>query len=167
MCTDFTDINKACPKGHYPLPSINKFIDFNSSHVVVSFLDTILGYHHILKDLEDIEKTAFIMDEGVFYYKIIPFRLKYAGVTYQMLVSSIFKDIVEMTVEVYVNDMVVKSQTLEDHPSDIKRVFNVLYKTGMKLNSKKCTFKVRAAKFFEYIVFERGIEANPNNIKII
>lgn len=66
MCIDFTNLNKACPKDHYPLSSIERLIDSTSGYAVISFLDAILGYHQILMDPEDAEKTNFIIEEGVF-----------------------------------------------------------------------------------------------------
>lgn len=67
----------------------------------------------------------------------------------------------------YVGDMVVKRRTLEDHLSDIQRIFDILDKATMRLNSKKCTFGVKPCKSLGYIVFERGIKANSEKIKAI
>lgn len=71
------------------------------------------------------------------------------------------------TIEVYVDDMMVKSHTLEDHLNDIRQVINILDKTGMKLNPEKYTFGLKARKFLGYIDSKRGIEANPEKIKAI
>lgn len=79
----------------------------------------------------------------------------------------IFKDLVEMTVEIYVDDMVVKIRTLEDHLNNIQMIFDILDKVSMRLNPEKYIFKVRAEKYLGYIVSERGIETNPNKIKAI
>lgn len=147
MCVDFIDLNKTCSKDHYPLPSINRLVESTLGHAMVSFLDAILVYHQILMDPEDAEKTTFITDKRVFCYKVIIFGLKNAGATYQRLVSDIFKDLLETIVEAHVDNMVVKSQTLKDHPSDIQMIFNMLDKASMKLNPKKYNFGVRASKF--------------------
>lgn len=157
MCLDFTNLNKACLLDHYPLPSIDKLVDSILGPVVVSFLDAILGYHQIFMDSKNTEKTAFITDKGVFCYKVMPFGLKNVGVIYQRLMSCIFKDLVGTTGEVYLDDMVVKSQILKDHSGDIQRVFDVLDKAGLKLNPKKGTFRVKADKFLGFMVSERGI----------
>lgn len=68
--------------------------------------------------------------------------------------SGIFKDMVGTTVEVHVDDIVVKSRSLEKHPDDIQKIFDVLEKAGIKLNLKKCTFRVKAGKFLRYIVLK-------------
>lgn len=70
-------------------------------------------------DPEDAEKTVFITDEGVFWYKVMPFGLKNAGVKYQRFMTGIFKDLIRTTVEVNVDNLVIKSHTLEAHLSDI------------------------------------------------
>lgn len=105
--------------------------------------------------------------KGFFCYKVMLFGLNNIGATYQRLVSNIFKYLVGMTVEVYVDDIVVKSQTLQDHLGNIYMIFDVLDKAGMKLNPEKYTFRIRAGKFLGYIVSKRSIKANPNKIKAI
>lgn len=100
VCIDFTDLNKMCLKDYYPLSSINKLVDSTSGYVVVPFLDTISGYHQIMMDTENAEKSAFIMAEEVFCYMVMLFGLKNAGATYQKLVSTIFKDMVGATIKV-------------------------------------------------------------------
>ncbi|RDY09021.1 hypothetical protein CR513_06679, partial [Mucuna pruriens] len=83
MCTDYTDLNKACPKDSYPLPSIDRLVDGVSGHALLSFMDTYSGYNQIWMHPADEEKTAFITEEGAFCYKVMSFALKNAGATYQ------------------------------------------------------------------------------------
>ena len=83
VCVDFTDLNKACPKDPFPLPKIDQLVDSMAGHERMSFLDAFQGYHQIALRKEDQEKTAFITPRGVFFYKVMPFRLKNAGATYQ------------------------------------------------------------------------------------
>lgn len=105
--------------------------------------------------------------KGFFCYKVMLFGLNNIGATYQRLVSNIFKYLVGMTVEVYVDDIVVKSQTLQDHLGNIYMIFDVLDKAGMKLNPEKYTFRIRAGKFLGYIVSKRGIKSYPYKTKAI
>lgn len=106
---DFTDLNKTYSKDYYPLPSIDRSVDSISGYVVVLFLDIISGYHQILMDPKMLRRSPSSQMNGFFCYKVMPFGLKNAGVIYQGLMSDIFKDLVGTTVEVYVDDMVVKS----------------------------------------------------------
>ena len=97
----------------------------------------------------------------------MPFGLKNAGATYQRLVNAMFKNQVGRNVEVYVDDMLVKSKQAPDHLLDLKETFSALRKYGMKLNPEKCAFGVGSGKFLGYMVSRRGIEANPEKIQAI
>ncbi|XP_019241234.1 PREDICTED: uncharacterized protein LOC109221226 [Nicotiana attenuata] len=97
----------------------------------------------------------------------MPFGLKNAGSTYQRLVTKMFKDQLGKTMEVYIDDMLVKSAKKKDHIDHLKEAFEILRKYGMKLNPKKYAFGVASGKFLGYLVSERGIEVNPDRIKAI
>ncbi|RVW52832.1 Transposon Ty3-I Gag-Pol polyprotein [Vitis vinifera] len=107
---------------------------------MLSFLDAFSGYHQILMSSADEEKTTFITPHGPYCYKVMPFGLKNAGATYQRLMTKIFKPLVGRTVEVYIDDIVVKSKTREEHVLHLQEVFHLLRKYDMKLNSSKCAF---------------------------
>ena len=83
MCTDYTDLNRACPKDTYPLPNIDMLVDGASGFQVLSFLDVYFRYNQIIMHLPDKEKMTFITEDANFCYKAMPFDLKNAGVTYQ------------------------------------------------------------------------------------
>uniref|UniRef100_A0A2N9GLE6 Uncharacterized protein n=1 Tax=Fagus sylvatica TaxID=28930 RepID=A0A2N9GLE6_FAGSY len=140
MCVDFTDLNKACPKDSYPLPRIDQLVDSTAGHKLLSFMDAFSGYNQIRMEEEDQEKTAFITSRGLFCYKVMPFGLKNAGATYQRLVNKMFHDQIGRNVEVYVDDMLVKSKENEDHLKDLKETFQALRTYNMKLNPEKCAF---------------------------
>ncbi|XP_076899519.1 uncharacterized protein LOC143553398 [Bidens hawaiensis] len=89
------------------------------------------------------------------------------GATYQRLVNMMFKDQLGKTMEVYIDDMVVKSKRAEDHLRDLEEAFNILDQYNMKLNPSKCYFGVKAGKFLGYMVTKRGIEASPEQIEAI
>ncbi|XP_014511627.1 uncharacterized protein LOC106770327 [Vigna radiata var. radiata] len=82
MCTDYTDLNKACLKDSYPLPSIDVLVDGASGHQILSFLDAYSGYNQIPMHGPDREKTAFMADQANFCYEVMPFGLKNVGATY-------------------------------------------------------------------------------------
>ena len=113
---------------------------------------------------EDQEKTSFITDRGTYCYKVMPFGLKNAGATYQRLVNKMFSGLLGKAMEVYIDDMLVKSSRYEDHIPHLKECFIILNKYRMKLNPAKCTFGVPSGEFLGYLVTERGIEANPKQI---
>ena len=101
---------------------------------------------------EDQEKTAFITSRSLFCYKAMPFGLKNAGATYQRLVNKMFHNQIGRNVEVYVDDMLVKSKENEDHLADLKKTFQALRGYNMKLNPGKCAFGVCSSKFLGFMV---------------
>uniref|UniRef100_A0A2N9HJS8 RNA-directed DNA polymerase n=1 Tax=Fagus sylvatica TaxID=28930 RepID=A0A2N9HJS8_FAGSY len=167
ICVDFTDLNKACPKDSYPLPRIDQRVDSTAGHKLLSFMDAFSGYNQIQMTEEDQEKTAFITSRGLFCYKAMPFGLKNTGATYQKLVNKMFHDQIGRNVEVYVDDMLVKSKKDENHLADLKETFQALRRYNMKLNPAKCVFGVSSGKFLGFMVLQHGIEANPDKIKAI
>ena len=92
LCIDFTDINRACPKDSFPLPRINLIVDATAGHELLSFLDTFSGYNQISIDPSDQEKTSFVTGQCTYCYRVMPFRLKNAGATYQRLVNRMFQN---------------------------------------------------------------------------
>ena len=126
MCVDFTNLNKACPKDSYSLPRIDQLVDLTASHQLLSFMDAFSGYNQIKMDEADQEKTPFITSQGLFCYKVMPFGLKNAGATYQRLVNQMFRPQIGRNVEVYVDDMLVKSLDEEKHLDNLKETFDTL-----------------------------------------
>ncbi|GJV42798.1 reverse transcriptase domain-containing protein [Tanacetum coccineum] len=114
MCVDFTDLNKACPQDCYPLPEIDWKVESLCGYPFKCFLDAYKGYHQIQMAKDDEEKTAFHTSQGVYCYTKMPFGLKNAGATYQRLVDNAFEGQVGRNLEVYVDDLVIKSHTEDD-----------------------------------------------------
>ena len=119
---------------------------------MLSFLDAFSGYHQIPMAPADEEKTAFITPHGLYYYKVMPFGLKNVGATYQRLMTKIFKPLVGHTMEVYIDDIMVKSKTRGEHALHLQEVFHLLRKYDMKLNPSKYAFGVSAGKFLGFMV---------------
>jgi hypothetical protein len=109
MCVDFTDLNRACLNDSFPLPRIDLLVDSASGHELLTSMDTFSGYNQIHMDEVDQEKTSFITDRSLYCYKMMSFGLKNVGATYQRLVKKMFRDQIGRNVEVYVDDMLVKS----------------------------------------------------------
>ncbi|GAU39516.1 hypothetical protein TSUD_68800 [Trifolium subterraneum] len=119
MCVDFTDLNKACPKDPYPLPSIDRLIDGASA-----FMSNTYNYH----------------------YTVMPFGLKIAGATYQRLMDRLFAHQIGKNLEVYIDDMVVKTTSKGEHHEDLKDILASVRKYNMRLNPAKCSFGVQAGR---------------------
>lgn len=97
----------------------------------------------------------------------MPFGLKNAGSTYQRLVNKLFANLIGKTMDVYIDDMIIKSKQTRDHNLHLRQTFAVLRKYNMKLNPTKCSFRVTSGKFLGYLVTKREIEADPNQIKTV
>ena len=164
---DFTHLNKACPKDSYPLPRIDQIVDATTGYNRMSFLDAYSDYNQIPMNPEDRIHTAFVTQKGMFCYRVMPFGLKNAGATYQRLMNKMFTKQLGRIIEVYIDDMVIKSREANQHLRDIDECFQVLRYYKMRLNHVKCAFGVSSGQFLGHIVTKRGIEANPTKFQSI
>jgi len=151
-CVDFTDLNKACTKDSFPLPRIDQLVDSTAGHKLLMLMDAFSGYNQIKIAKEDQEKTTFITSQGLYCYRVIPFGLKNAGATYQRLVNKMFSKQIGRNMEVYVNNMLVKSKKELAHLDDLREMFATLRQYQMKLNPSKCAIGVASGKFLGFMV---------------
>ena len=133
----------------------------------MSFLDAFQGYHQIPLALDNQEKTSFITPIGNYHYKVMPFGLKNAGSTYQRMITKMFEAQMGKNIEVYIDDMVVKSKIVSKHIGDLTNIFKILRGHKLRLNASKCSFRVGSRKFLGYMVTHRGIEVNPDQVRAI
>ena len=127
-------------------------------------MDAYSGYNQIKMHPTDEDKTEFITDRGIYCYRVMPFGLKNVGETFQRMVNKIFEEQMRRTMEVYVNDMLVKSLLCADYMQHLSEAFNHLRKYKVRLNPEKCTFEVASEKFLGYLITQWGIEVNPDQI---
>ena len=97
----------------------------------------------------------------------MPFSLKNAGLTYQQMMTKMFESRLGKNVEVYIDDIVVKSKLVSEHLADLSSIFQILRRHKLRLNASKCSFGVGSGKFLGYMVTHRGIEVNPDQIRAI
>ena len=138
-----------------------------AGHELLSSMDAHSGYNQILIYEIDKDHTSFITDRGLYCYKAMSFGLKNVGATYQRLVNMMFKDLIGKTLEVYVDDILVKSKMARDHVEHLGQMFEIFRKYRIKLNPLKCAFGVSSGKFLGFMVNKRRIEANPEKIKVL
>ena len=147
MCVDFTDLNKACPKDPFPMPKIDQLVDATVGHPRMSFLDAFQGYHQIPLALDNQEKTTFVTPIRNYHYKVMSFELKNAGSIYQRMMTRMFESQLGKNIEIYIDDMVVKSKMVSEHLGDLQAIFEILRKYKLRLNASKCSFDVGSGKF--------------------
>ena len=116
---------------------------------------------------EDMEKTTFVTLWGTFCYKVMSFGLKNDGAIYQRAMVALFHDMMHKEIEVYMDDMIAKSKTEEEHLVNLWKLFERLRKYPLRLNPAKCTFGVKSRKLLGFIVSQKGIEVNPDKVKAI
>ena len=146
---DFTDLNKAHPKDPFLMPRIDQLMDPFPMLV------------------QSCPKEAFITPTRNYHYKVLPFGLKNAESTYQRMMTKMFEPQLSKNIEVYIDDMVVKSKVVSEHIGDLGNIFEILRKHKLRLNAFKCSFGVGSDKFLCYMVTHHGIEVNPDQVKAI
>ncbi|GJR03296.1 reverse transcriptase domain-containing protein [Tanacetum coccineum] len=162
MSVDFKDLNIACPQDGYPPPEIDWKVESLCGYPFKCFLNAYKGYHQIKMAKDDEEKMAFITNQGIFCYLKMSFGLKNAGATYQRLVDKAFQRQIGRNLEVYVDDLVIKSRTEEEIIRDIAETFKTLRQINMKLNPKKCSFGMQEGMFLGYKVNTDGLKVCPD-----
>ncbi|XP_070023446.1 uncharacterized protein [Nicotiana sylvestris] len=118
-------------------------------------------------DEEDAEKIAFITPWGTYCYRVMPFSLKNTGATYMRTMTTIFHDMIQREIEIYVDDVIIKSKKQSDHVKDLRKFFQRLHGYNLKLNPAKCAFGVASGKLLGFVVSRHGIELDPSKIKAI
>ena len=131
------------------------------------FLDAYSGYYQIKMAESDQAATAFITPYGPFCFNTMPFGLKNKGATYQRMIQTCLEKKIGKTMEVYIDDVVVKTRHIDSLIDDLRLTFDNLRTYDIKLNLEKCVFGVPAGKLLGFIVSSRGIEANPAKIRAL
>jgi hypothetical protein len=134
VCIDFHNLNKATPKDEYPMPIANMLINNAYGHRVISFLDDNAGYNQIFMAEEDMSKTAFRCPGfiGLFEWVVMTFGLKNVGATYQMAMNLIFHDLLGIILEIYIDDVIVKSDNMNNHLADLRLALERMRWYGLK-----------------------------------
>jgi hypothetical protein len=169
VCIDFSNLIKATPKDEYPMPIVDVLINNASGHQVISFLDGNAGYNQIFIAEEDMSKMAFRCPDfiGLFEWVVMTFGLKNADATYQRAMNLIFHGLLGIILEVYIDDVVVKSDSMDGHLADLCLALERMCRYGLKMNPLKCAFDVSVGKFLGFIIHEYVIEIDPTKIESI
>jgi hypothetical protein len=169
VCIDFRDLNRATPMDGYPMSGADLLVDAVTGHKVISFMDGNAGYNQIFVAVEDVSKTAFrcLGHIGLFEWIVMTFGLKNAGATYQRAMNYIFHELIGKIVEIYIDDVVIKSLGHESHLDDVRKTLECTRKHGLKMNPNKCAFGVSAREFLGFLVYEGGIEVGKKSMKAI
>jgi hypothetical protein len=166
VCTEFRDLNNACPKDNFPTPFIDQIIDDCVGHEALSFMDGFSGYNQIQIHPADQYKTAFITPWGTFAYRVMPFGLKNAGATFQRAMTYIFHDLAAIILA-YLDDLTARSKKRTQHLDDLRIIFQRCRQYNIRLNPLKCVFCVTAGRLLGFIVSQSGITVDPLKVQAI
>ena len=133
MCMDFRDPNKACPKDDFPLPHIDVLVDNTIGNALMSFMDGFSGYNQIKMAPKDMAKTTFTTEWRICCYTVMQFGLKNAGAAYQRMATALLHDMMPNEVEVFFDNMIVKSKDRESHISYLRKFFEKIKEYRLRL----------------------------------
>jgi hypothetical protein len=169
VCIDFCNLNKATSKDEYPMPIANMLINNAFGHQIINFLDSNAGYNQIIMAEEYMSKMAFHCPGfiGLFEWVVMTFGFKNVGATYQRAMNLIFHDLLGIVIEIYIDDIIVKLDSMNNHLADLRLAHERMRWYGLKRNPLKCVFGVLAGKFLVFIILEHGIEIDPIKIESI
>ena len=167
VCVNLKKVNAATIRDHYPLLITDHVLERVAGKQAYNFLDGFSGYNQVSIKPEDLHKTAFATEWGIFAYKVMPFGLTNAPATFQRLMSHAFKEYLRIFLEIFMDDLCVHTLKREDHVSQLRQVFDKCQVYRICLNPDKCKFMVRQGRILGHIVSTNGIATNEEKIKVI
>ncbi|XP_055961800.1 uncharacterized protein LOC126681357 [Mercurialis annua] len=167
VCIDYRKLNEVTRKDHFPLPFIDQMLERVAGHKFYCFLDGYSGYNQILILPEDQEKTTFTCPYGTFAYRRMPFGLCNAPATFQRCMTSIFNDMIEDIMEVFMDDFSVFGDSFDGCLANLRRVLARCVETNLVLNWEKCHFMVDEGIVLGHRISEAGIEVDRAKTEVI
>ncbi|TQE03197.1 hypothetical protein C1H46_011200 [Malus baccata] len=167
VCTDYRKINSTTRKDHFPVPFIDQMLERLAGHSHYCFLDGYSGYNQIAVAPEDQEKTTFTCPFGIFAYRMMPFGLCNAPATFQRCMVSIFSDMIEKIIEVFMDDFSVYGDSFDTCLHNLSLVLKRCQETNLVLNWEKCHFMVSHGLVLGHIISEKGIEVDKSKVELV
>ena len=167
MCVDYRALNKQTVKDRYPLPRIDDLIDRLGRARYFTTLDLASGYHQIAMKNADIHKTAFRTQRGQFEFLVMPFGVTNAPATFQRLMNTIFKDELDAFVSVYLDDILVFSETEEEHLQHVRVALERLREAKLFARLHKCEFFKSRVEYLGFDVSAQGVQPSPDKVKAV
>src|SRR5438045_2508104 len=165
FCIDYRKLNKVTKKDNHPLPRIDEMLDKFEGSQWFSTIDLASAYWQVEMDERDIEKTAFITSEGLYECLVMPFRLCNVLATFQRLMHEALGNLIYTKAPVYLNDIIIHSETFEQHLEDIQEVFDRLQNARLMSKESKCEFCAAEIKFLGHIVGRDERKVDPDKVE--
>ncbi|GJX84300.1 reverse transcriptase domain-containing protein [Tanacetum coccineum] len=167
VCIDYRKLNEATRKDHFPLPFMDQMLERLAGNKFYCFLDGFLGYFQIPIDPQDQEKTTFTCPYGTFAYRRMPFGLCNAPGTFQRCMMAIFHDMIEKTMEVFMDDFSVFGDSFDSCLSNLEKMLKRCEDTNLVLNWEKCHFMCREGIVLGHKISKSGIEVDRAKVDVI
>ena len=167
VCVDYRRLNEVTRRDHFPLPFIYQLLERVSGHPFYCFLDGYSGYFQIEVAAEDQEKTTFTCPFGTYAYRRMPFSLYNALATFQRCMLSIFSDMVERIMEMYMDDITIYGGTFKECLANLETVLHRCIEKNLVLNWEKCHFTATKGIVLGHVVSKKGIEVDKAKIELI
>eukprot|EP00253_Pinus_taeda_P020271 PITA_20271 len=167
VCVDYRALNKATQKDHFPLPFIDQVLDNLAGKKSFSFLDGFSGYNQIRIAPQDQDKTTFTIPWGTFAYKVLPFGLCNAPATFQRAVIGIFSDMINDSLEIFMDDFTPYGTTFEDSLQNLEKVLKRCIEAHLALSAEKCHMMMNEGIVLGHFVSFLGIQVDPAKIQVI
>eukprot|EP00253_Pinus_taeda_P012698 PITA_12698 len=167
ICVDYRELNKATQKDHFPLPFIDQVLDTLAGKKFFSFLDGFSGYNQIQISPEDQDKTTFTCPWGTFAYRVLPFGLCNAPATFQRAILSIFVDLINEGLEVYMDDFIAYRDDFNPALHTLEKVLQCCIATRLCLSHEKCYMMMTKGLILGHYISAAGIQVDPAKIQII
>ena len=167
LCVDYRKLNQVTVKDKYPLPKIQELIDRVGKAKYFTSLDLASGYWQVPMYEAHKQYTTFVCPYGQFYFNVMPFGLTNAPATFQRMMDRILNELREDFCEVYLDDILIYSETFEQHLIHIEKIIQRLNKYGLKLKHKKCHFAQLETEYLGFILSDGGYKTSPRIIEAI
>nr|GEV86484.1 reverse transcriptase domain-containing protein [Tanacetum cinerariifolium] len=167
VCIDYQKLNEATRKDHFPLPFMDQMLERLARNEYYCFLDDFLGYFQIPIDTKDQEKTTFTCPYGAFAYKRMPFGLCNAPGTFQRCMMAIFHDMIEQTMEVFIDDFSIFGDSFSTCLTNLEKIVKRCEDTKLALNWVKSHFMVKEGIVLGHRILKKGIEVDKAKIDVI